>query len=241
MKYIFFLSLLVLCSCKRGEEVVPASKVPAPVVVPQDSVANVKESDEDGVEDAKKPSWDVADTTFVLLSAYSADFVYDLKYATKANFLKEQVYDCPACYLRFKTVKALIAANEEFKTLGYQIKIFDCYRPLDVQKKMWKILPGTNYVANPRKGSVHNRGGAVDLTLVTVVGDSVAMGTDFDFFGPQAHHSYSNLPNDVLKNRMLLKSVLRKHQFSAINSEWWHYNFKPAKQDAVSNFNWECN
>ena len=107
---------------------------------------------------------------FVLLRSLSNDFVFDMKYATPDNFLKQAVYDCGECYLRKSTAKALVKANEEFKSLGYRIKLFDCYRPLSVQKKMWKILPGTHYVANPAKGSKHNRGAAVDLTLVDAQG-----------------------------------------------------------------------
>ena len=124
----------------------------------------------------------ISDTTFVRLKSYSKDFEYDLKYATSDNFLKTKVYDCAECYLRLKTVKKLIAINTILKKQGLKIKLFDCYRPLDVQKKMWKLVPNTNYVADPKKGSVHNRGCAVDLTLVSLKGVPLDMGTEFDFF-----------------------------------------------------------
>ncbi|MEP5433412.1 MAG: M15 family metallopeptidase, partial [Flavobacteriaceae bacterium] len=122
----------------------------------------------------------VADTTFVRLADYSDGFAYDLRYATKNNFLKEKVYDCGECYTRAKTVKALLKANEEFKKHGVKIKFYDCYRPNSVQYKMWKIVPNPQYVANPVKGSIHNKGGAVDITLVTLEGEEVKMPTDFD-------------------------------------------------------------
>src|SRR6478609_3861234 len=112
----------------------------------------------------------VNDTTFVNLKDYSQDFVYDMKYATDDNFLKSRVYDCAECYLRYKTVKALVLANQRFMKKGLKIKLFDCYRPLDIQKKMWAIVPNPKYVANPAKGSIHNRGGAVDITLVDLNG-----------------------------------------------------------------------
>src|SRR6478736_1853786 len=123
----------------------------------------------------------VNDTTFVNLKDYSQDFVYDMKYATDDNFLKSKVYDCAECYLRYKTVKALVLANERFMKKGFKIKIFDCYRPLDIQKRMWAIVPNPQYVANPSKGSIHNRGGAVDITLVDFDGKELDMGTSFDF------------------------------------------------------------
>lgn len=177
---------------------------------------------------------------FVLLRSLSNDFVFDMKYATPDNFLKQAVYDCGECYLRKSTAKALVKANEEFKSLGYRIKLFDCYRPLSVQKKMWKILPGTHYVANPAKGSKHNRGAAVDLTLVDAQGKELDMGTPFDFFGKKAHQTCTTLPKKVLENRKLLKDVLNKYNFKSIFSEWWHYEYRPEMQSKVEDFQWQC-
>lgn len=178
---------------------------------------------------------------FVRLKDLSSDFVYELKYATPDNFLKQAVYDCGECYLRKSTAEALVKANEAFKQLGYRIKLFDCYRPLSVQKKMWKILPGTHYVANPAKGSKHNRGAAVDLTLVDAQGKELNMGTPFDFFGKEAHHTYTQHSKEVLENRKLLKETLDKFNFKSIYSEWWHYEYRPEMQSKVENFEWQCN
>lgn len=177
---------------------------------------------------------------FVRLKDLSPDFVYELKYATPDNFLKQAVYDCGECYLRKSTAEALVKANEAFKQLGYRIKLFDCYRPLSVQKKMWKILPGTHYVANPAKGSKHNRGAAVDLTLVDAQGKELNMGTPFDFFGKEAHHTYTEHSKEVLENRKLLKETLDKFNFKSIYSEWWHYEYRPEMQSKVENFEWQC-
>jgi D-alanyl-D-alanine dipeptidase len=175
----------------------------------------------------------IADTTFVKLKDYSADFVYDMKYATEDNFLKAKVYDCAECFLRLKTVKALVKANTKFMKKGYRIQLFDCYRPLDIQKRMWKIVSNPDYVADPAKGSIHNRGGAVDITLVDADGKELDMGTSFDFFGPEAGHYFDNLPDEVKKNRILLKRIMQK-------SEWWHYNLKNAAKEKVSNVKWLC-
>ena len=181
------------------------------------------------------------DSTFVNLKDYSSDFVYDMKYATPDNFLKMKVYDCAECYLRLKTVKALINANETFRKLGYKIKIFDCYRPLSIQKRMWKIVSNPKYVADPAKGSIHNRGGAVDMTLIDQDGNEINFGTDFDFFGKKASHSYKKLNRKILDNRIFLRKVMEQNGFKALESEWWHYDFSGALGDSVSNFNWECN
>ena len=182
----------------------------------------------------------VDDTTFVNLKDYSKDFVYDMKYATSDNFLKAKVYDCAECFLRLKTVKAIVQANEAFMGMGYKIKFFDCYRPLDIQKKMWKIVSNPSYVADPSKGSIHNRGGAVDITLVDFNGKELDMGTSFDFFGIEAGHDYLNLSPEILANRELLKKTMKENGFNALDSEWWHYNLKSALNEKVSNAKWNC-
>lgn len=183
----------------------------------------------------------INDTTFIKLKNFSADFIFDMKYATNDNFLKTKVYDCDECYLRMKTIKNLIDANAEFQSLGYRIKLFDCYRPLDIQKKMWKIVPNADYVADPKKGSIHNRGGAVDITLVDKNAKELDMGTSFDFFGPEASHNYQYFSRKIRKNRTLLKEVMLKHNFKSFDSEWWHYNLVDSNKDKLANFKWNCN
>lgn len=178
---------------------------------------------------------------FVNLRNYSNDFVFDMKYATADNFLKEKVYPCGECFLRVKTVKALLDANKSFLQKGYRIKLYDCYRPKAIQKKMWTIVPDANYVANPKKGSIHNRGGAVDISLVDSLGVEVDMGTKFDFFGEKASHNYQNLSEEILANRKFLKEIMLQHNFKSFDSEWWHYNLNGSNKDEISNQKWNCN
>lgn len=182
----------------------------------------------------------ISDTTFVNLKDYSGEFVYDMKYATTNNFLKSKVYDCAECFLRLKTVKALIKANDKFIKKGYKIKLFDCYRPLDIQKKMWALVSNPEYVADPAKGSIHNRGGAVDITLVTLEGNELDMGTAFDFFGNEASHSYPFSDKKIMDNRNMLKKIMLQSGFKAFESEWWHYNLASAMSDKVANTKWKC-
>ncbi len=182
----------------------------------------------------------VSDTTFVNIKDYSTDFVFDMKYATEDNSLKAKVYDCAECFLRLKTVNAIIEANKLFMAKGYKIKFFDCYRPLDVQKKMWQIVSNPQYVADPKKGSIHNRGGAVDITLVDKKGKELNMGTAFDFFGIEASHDFPNLSKKIRKNRLLLKTIMTTVNFNSFDSEWWHYNLKSGLTDKVSNQKWDC-
>ncbi|MEK8180684.1 M15 family metallopeptidase [Flavobacterium buctense] len=180
------------------------------------------------------------DYAFVNLKNYSNDFVFDMKYATPDNFLKEKVYPCGECFLRVKTIKSLLEANKAFLDKGYKIKLYDCYRPIAIQKQMWKIVPNPTYVANPKKGSIHNKGGAVDITLVDSLGIELNMGTKFDFFGEEASHNYSNLSKDILENRKFLKEIMLQHNFKSFDSEWWHYNLTNSSADKVSNQKWRC-
>lgn len=224
MKSPFFLSIIVLFfSCKSAQVDTSISKGKSEI-----SAKNQENFDHEN------------DTTFVNLKDFSGDFKYDMKYATTDNFLKSKVYDCAECYLRYKTVKKLIKANKDFQKLGLSIKIFDCYRPLDVQKKMWEIVPNANYVANPKTGSIHNRGGALDLTLVDLTGNELDMGTNFDFFGIEASHNYKNLSEEILQNRILLKKIMTQNGFKSFDSEWWHYNLKNSTKFNLANFKWEC-
>ena len=232
MKYLLpILCLILVASCKNPKEAVYSDEL----------LKSNYQFIADNATILEAAKMNVSDTTFVSLKEFGKDFFYDMKYATDANFLKAKVYDCPECYLRFKAVKALIKANLAFVKQGYKIKIYDCYRPIDVQKKMWEIVPNPIYVADPAKGSIHNRGGAVDITLTDFGGNELDMGTNFDHFGPEAAHNYTKLSAEVLANRKLLKDVMIRNGFRSFASEWWHYDLTNASNSfSVSNFKWDC-
>ncbi len=180
------------------------------------------------------------DEGFVNIEEISGEFVLDMKYATSDNFLKEKVYSCAKCYIRKEVATALVKANNDLLAQGYRIKLFDCYRPHSVQKKMWKIFPNPGYVADPKGGSIHNKGAAVDITLVRSAGGGVDMGTDFDHFGKEAHHSYNGHSKTIRSHRKLLRGTMEKHGFKTIRTEWWHYNFKGNRGYRISDFKWNC-
>lgn len=161
----------------------------------------------------------------VNIDQYDSEFSYDVRYATADNFLKQQVYDCVQCLLIPEVAEAVVAANNYFCELGYQIKFYDCYRPLSVQKKMWEIYPNPGYVGNPYgSGSIHNRGAAIDMTIVKLDGTTLDMGSDYDFFGKEAHIDHPH-NEEVTANRKLLWEVMKKFGFSPIRTEWWHFNY----------------
>ncbi len=240
MKKLFLVILTVIfCSCNQKADK-PVNAAPT-VTESIDEVVADSISTEPVHKRVLKSFEGLADTTFVRLADYSDDFVYDMRYATENNFLKAKVYDCAECYTRVKTAKALIEANKAFMGKGTKIKFFDCYRPNSVQYKMWEIVPNPQYVANPVKGSIHNKGGAVDITLVDLDGNELDMGTDFDFFGKKAYHDNFDLPQNILDNRKLLKETMEAYGFWSIRTEWWHYNLSAGSNDKVADFKWECN
>lgn len=161
------------------------------------------------------------------IESLSTEFNYEIRYATPNNFIGEALYDCSKCLLQPEVAEALLNANQYFCEMGYRIKIYDCYRPLDVQKKMWAKVPRPTYVGNPfGNGSVHNKGAAVDLTLETLEGCYVEMGSDYDYFGREAHIDNYNFPKEILANRKLLFEGMRKFGFNTIRTEWWHFSYK---------------
>ena len=153
------------------------------------------------------------------------EIVYDLRYATRNNFMHFQLYkEGDKTFLRLPVVNALAGVEEELNQQGYGLKIFDAYRPYSVTKKMWDLIHDDRYVADPSKGSGHNRGLAVDLTVIRLKdGTELNMGTGFDNFTDSAHHSFKNLPADVLANRELLRGIMEKYGFKPLETEWWHY------------------
>ncbi len=156
--------------------------------------------------------------------------VLDIRYATTNNFTGQKLYPVARCCLRREAAENLKDVQQELRGMGLGLKVFDGYRPLSVQKKMWAIYPNPGYVADPAKGSRHNRGGAVDLTLVRLDGTELPMPTPFDDFTEKAHRNYLDLPADVIKNRDLLEQVMQKHHFRGLSTEWWHFDLNHAKQ-----------
>lgn len=149
----------------------------------------------------------------------------DLKYATKDNFTRTQVYSFKACLLRSKTAVKLKKANDIVKKENYRIKVYDGYRPIFAQELFWKLVPDTRYVANPNTGgSIHNRGCAVDLTLVDASGKELEMPSKFDDFSEKA--SRTNLTMSPLAKSHLktLTDAMVTSGFNPLNTEWWHYS-----------------
>jgi zinc D-Ala-D-Ala dipeptidase len=176
----------------------------------------------------------------VSLTNYLHPFIRDFRYATQQNFTKKVLYNHPEGFLRLPAAKALRAVEEELKEQNLSLKLFDAYRPYSITVEMWKIVPDERYAANPAKGSGHNRGIAVDLTLVNLqTGQELQMPTGFDDFSEKAHHNYMQLDSAVIANRHLLRTVMEKHGFAALETEWWHYSLPDPKKYSLLDFNFD--
>jgi len=174
------------------------------------------------------------------LEKYIPHIRLDIRYATANNFTHQVLYPRAAAYLKLPAAKALKEVQEELERRGLGLLIFDGYRPFSVTEKMWEIVPDERYAANPAKGSGHNRGIAVDLTLYNLkTGRSLAMPTDFDDFTEKAHQSYPVKDTLVANNRKLLRDIMEKHGFINLTTEWWHFYLKDAQQYPIMNIQFQ--
>ncbi len=162
-----------------------------------------------------------------LVDLASLGIPLDIRYATADNFMKKPLYPVAKAYLRAPVARALAAVHRELATRGLGIKVYDAYRPYRVTEAMWEPIKNPDYVADPAKGSRHNRGAAVDLTLINLrSGAELPMPTGYDDFSERAAHAFTDLPAEPLANRAILRDIMVKHGFEPLPSEWWHYDFK---------------
>lgn len=167
--------------------------------------------------------------------------VMDLRYASTDNFMQQLLYpSINTTYLRKPAADSLVIIQKILNQSGLGLKIFDAYRPYSVTEKMWEQVQDDRYAADPKKGSGHNRGAAVDVTIINLKNnEALEMGTGFDNFSDTAHHAFTNLSEEVLQNRLLLKSVMEQHGFKALDTEWWHYSLPNAKDFELLNISFK--
>ncbi len=165
------------------------------------------------------------DEDMVRVEDYIPNILTELKYSTSNNFTGQVIYDFRHVYLRYGTVKKLKDAQEAFGEVGLRLKIWDGFRPVAAQFKLWEACPDPNFVADPSKGySNHSRGNAVDVTLVEEDGQEVEMPTEFDNFSERADRDYSDCTETQRENAMLLQNIMESNGFSGYYGEWWHFD-----------------
>jgi D-alanyl-D-alanine dipeptidase len=173
-----------------------------------------------------------AENELVSVKELIQDIVLDIKYNTVDNFTDQKLYTSDECLLALGAVRRLLIVQDSLNVRGLGLKVYDAYRPRSVQYLMWEILPDPRYVADPTTGSIHNRGGAVDVSLVDLAtGEELWMPTAFDYFGPEAGHNWTaGLSQEQIQNRALLRDMMEiVGGFSRYDAEWWHYTWDPSR------------
>ncbi len=156
------------------------------------------------------------------------DVDLDLRYATADNLTGAPIYARARCFLHADVVPLLVRAEALARGLGLRLRLFDGFRPVEAQWSLWRALPDPLYIADPRRGSNHSRGVALDLTLADSLGRPLAMGTVFDDMTPLSHHGRTDLPLTVQTHRALLAGVMAGAGWQAYPYEWWHYQIAGA-------------
>ena len=228
MKYLMIILLAMLltgCAGKRSTFYVDVTETglqeTSAQTMPQETVRSPELPERELLTALVNPR----DEDFVRIRDYIPDVQVELKYAAADNFTGQTVYDFEDVFLRYGTVMKLKAVAEELAGQGMGIKIWDGFRPVSAQFRLWEICPDDTYVANPNKGySNHSRGFAVDLTLVDSQGAEVEMPTEFDDFSGKADRDYSDCTETARNNAQLLESIMEKHGFQGYWGEWWHFN-----------------
>ena len=172
-----------------------------------------------------------AEAGLVDITAVAPDIRLDIRYATPDNFTHVAVYPAPRCYLRADVAKRLATVQADLKAQGLGLKVYDCYRPFSIQKKFWALVPNEDWVAKPVdkdgkpvSGSKHNRGAAVDLTLVDAAGKELPMPSGFDDFTDKARRDYTGGDPAARANSKRLETAMAKAGFDPLPSEWWHFD-----------------
>jgi len=174
------------------------------------------------------------------LEKFISGIVLDIRYATTNNFTSEQIYNLSKAYARKPVAESLKRAQAEFANHGVGIKIYDAYRPYSATVKFYEVYRDTTYVASPYKGSRHNRGCAIDMTLIDLkTGEELKMPTEYDSFKKEAWPSTPVKDPLIKKNRDLIISVMEKHGFKVNASEWWHFDFTGWQKFEVMDIDFE--
>ncbi len=163
---------------------------------------------------------------------------FDIRYASSANFLHTRIYPAARAFLQRPAAEALVRVNRALHSEGYALLVYDAYRPWWVTKVFWEATaPGDrSFVADPAKGSVHNRGCAVDLTLVRHPGGSlVAMPSEYDEMSPRSHPDYPGGTVEARCHRDLLRAAMEKEGFRVEPSEWWHFDHASSAEYPILN------
>ena len=181
---------------------------------------------------------DFKESDLVELTRLDSTFKLDIRYATNNNLVGKPVYTEARAFLQRPAAENLVKVNSELKQLGYGLLIFDGYRPWSVTKKFWDITSKENkkFVADPKKGSMHNRGCAIDLSLYEIAsGKEVEMTGTYDEMSERSYPYYKGGTDEQRRMRDLLRTKMEAHGFTVYAYEWWHFDYKDWKSYRIQN------
>lgn len=234
MKYIFLVFCLLFTACHTGRK--PTGEKPT-VVSPIEAATTTEETQSPVIEKSRTALY-LDSLGLINIQSADSSIAVKLLYATPENFTGELLYeDLKDAYLHPDALKSLLRAQQSLKEKhpGYSLIVYDAARPMSVQKKMWNVVKGTSkniYVSNPsRGGGLHNYGLAVDISILGNNGIPLPMGTEVDHLGIEAHITHEaelvkdgKISQEAVRNRQLLRLIMKEAGFRALNSEWWHFN-----------------
>ncbi len=230
---------LAAADSQSSEQVAPEQELIAELVP-------MAEAEPEPQEEPFIPPDPVDNEEFVKINDYIPTIFVDLKYATTDNFTGEIIYQFEDAYLRYGTVEKLMAVQAKLQEQGLSLKIWDAFRPVAAQFKLWEVYPDATYVANPHNGgSSHSKGNTIDITLTDLDGNEQTMPTGFDDFSTLANRDYSDCSEEAAANARLLENIMAEYDFNGYWGEWWHYSdndwyatdseFNPIAQSAPEN------
>jgi len=158
------------------------------------------------------------------------DVGLDLRYATADNLTGRPIYRAPVCLLHVDAAARLMLAVDLARGQGLRLVIFDAFRPVEAQWRLWEALPDPRYIADPREGSSHSRGIAVDLTLADAEGRALDLGTPFDDMTEQSHHGRLDIPAETQRHRAILLGIMAAAGWQHYSYEWWHYQLPDGRR-----------
>lgn len=237
-----FLLLLLICFSTACSNPNPGDESQKPIFriepeFPLDELRRLALKAEPPVEDG-----DFLKPELIELSSLDPTIQLDIRYASRNNFLGTPFYSLPRAYLQRPAAEALLKVHRKLKEKGLGLLIFDAYRPWYVTKMFWDATPQDkkDFVADPAKGSRHNRGAAVDLTIYTLkTGAPLAMPSGYDEFTERAYPDYQGGTEKQRRNRDLLRSLMESHGFQVYQFEWWHYDFKGWQNYPILNLDFD--
>lgn len=216
-KYLFAFVVLIFSACTKDDSItnelnIASNQYGLKVITKYEDYAATVKSD--------------SNNRFVNLESLIPAVQLDIRYATANNFTGQKVYDSAMAFLRLSPAKALLHVQNELAARNLGLRVYDAYRPYTITMKFYEIYKDTNFVAAPWLGSRHNRGCAVDVSLIDLTTrQEIPMPTEYDDFSAKAKPDYSDLSDEVKANRKLLIDIMAKYKFEVHHSEWWHYDY----------------